>query len=279
MSKQCILFLCQDICKESIARYNKLNEEKLGEYDLYWVIDEDKIKHIYGINFIKTISNSKKKKKYRKLKYAGEELYDILNTGTHFNCILNYIEAYMQIPSYDFYWCVEFDVYMKDFNNLFISCDNFTYDNICTGFVKSPLTCYRINEKGQRYCYNYNNKYNLNDYPIQYKGFYTIFRLSNKLFKLVYDYYASGYFGFFEQTISMITMENNMSVGTLNRFVIGDDFIENWTSNNWNPKRINTIAYSLLTEYGNIIIHPIKLDKPFSDFDEFKNTSSMLQVS
>lgn len=91
MNKHCILYLCQDICEETIYRYNKLVNEKPNHYDIYWVIDKDKydsnVTYKEDLNFLPIIDNKDKKEKYTKLYYAWEISNNIEDSGHHYNCI------------------------------------------------------------------------------------------------------------------------------------------------------------------------------------------------
>lgn len=268
MNKQCILYLCQDICEESIYRYNKLLQEKPNNYDLYWLIDNNKFYtnlDTESINFLSIIDNNDKKKKYTKLYYSWEKPNDIENSGKHYNCILNYIEAYNKIPSYDYYWCIEFDVYMHNFADLFNYYDNIDYDNISSHLVNNVPNCYSDNNNPVKSLFNVNNIYNINRYPVQFTAFYSISRLSNRLLKLCLDYYKGGNFGFFESTITMLTIYNNLSITTLNDYFISVTpenksylFQVDVSSNSW--------GYHITKKYidyflqFNKIIHPVKMD-------------------
>lgn len=267
MNKHCILYLCQDICEETIYRYNKLVNEKPNNYDIYWVIDEDKydsnVTYKEDLNFLPIIDNEDKKEKYTKLCYAWENSNDMENSGKHYNCILNYIEAYNKIPSYDYYWCIEFDVYMHNFADLFNYYDNLEYDNVSSHLMNKVPNCYNNNPMKLK-LFNINNIYNADKCPAQFSGFYSISRLSNRLLKLCLDYYQGGNFGFFESTITMITIYNNLSITALNNNFISVtpenksyQFQVDVSSNSW--------SYHVIKKYRdyflsfNKIIHPIKL--------------------
>lgn len=263
--KEFIGFICQKITPETIRRYMKLQREKCQSQDLYWLISEGSWKGDLpeDIQFIILPNNESLKRKYRKINYSGEwELQDPYN-GWHFNVVLFFIEAYLKNSLYDYYWFIEFDVFMKDFHELFLGYQDSKDDVLASNICKHQLTC--------NISY-YNNKYNLIDYPTQYKGFFVICRLSKRILEDLVKYYLQDkYFGFFESIIMMITIEKGYSFEcfSVKKFIGGSrNRIGNLSTVSWDKEFIYGWLDKLINSDKNYIIHPIKLDKNIDDCTE-----------
>lgn len=263
-NKTCIGFLCHIINDETIYRYNKLKKEAPEYYDIYWIINDSNydFKSYNNINFIVIPSVDELKSKYKKVYYLYEkENDDFINSGYHFDCGLNFIEFRKVIRHYKYYWFIEYDVYMHNFNELFTKYDNDNYD-VITSNISTLEETYDVRKYSEVYLYNSNNLYNIINYPIQlqYHAFYTISRLSDDILDEMMEYHKGYNFTFFEDLITMIAIHKGYKIKN-NDFCNNNGY--NDGSNSWSENYVKDEYFN-----SNIIIHPIKLEKHINELEK-----------
>lgn len=286
--KNCVLFLCQEINEEYIYRYNKLKNSIPDNYDIYWIC-QNPVKN-KNINFFKSKSDNELLETFGKVRYAWEhedEFYDYdkyVKGGFHYQCILQYLDFYISNLNYDYYWCIEYDVYMHDFSDLFKFTDQDNSDLICSNLVsQSFLNGYEFIRWNNQFIKNINNPFYKYKSSCQIsKAFFSCCRISNEYFNIIYNFYKQKYCVFFEYGLVMLAIENNMKITDLINYNLVEDrsltdrdkVNNNSLSNTWDQKRLEQIFPDVFDTENhiiklntNIIFHPIKYDYKFKDSD------------
>ena len=273
-----VCFICHFIDENVIERYNIIKNGLLDGYDIKFVIPT------------KTNENN-----FNDYEDSIDFIFLNLEKNIFLNCKNNnntrneliYCNIYKQFPDFKNYYFIEYDIIFgentsENWNNLFNEYNNDDIDLLCCHLNKYDLNYIQSNYPIAKIIYMNTNDDNvcIKDNLIIdkygniignniYFGFFPLCKFSNKLIKLIYDYYFIEHintYTFFEYLIPSICKKNNLNaVDFSHKFTQFIDYI-----NDNIHYKVNCGSVSWYTENknkyeGTKLIYPVNIDNNILD--------------